>query len=298
MERFGKEAEKRPGTENFFGSVRQSFRGWYFKCQGPGGSLALIPAVHAGGGSLQLITEGGSWNIPFAPEQCAVSAAHPRAALGQNLFCERGLRLSAAGPDLAVSGEVRFGPLTPPAYDVMGPLCAVPFLQCRHRVASMAHTLAGRVEVNGRVFDFDGGRGYIEGDGGRSFPAGYLWTQCLLEGGSLMLAVADVPLGPAAFRGVIALVRLGEKEWRLASYLGARATALGGGGVTVRQGGLCLTARRLGGPGRTLRAPASGVMERTVRENLVCPAYYRLTKGGRVLLEQTAENASFEWEWP
>lgn len=278
--------------------AEHTFHGWYFKCQGPGGSLALIPAAHAGGGSLQLITDDGSWNVPFAPGRTAVSTARPRAALGRNLFCERGLRLAVASPGLAASGQVRFGPLSPPAYDVMGPLCAVPFLQCRHRVASMGHTLAGRLEVNGRVFDFDGGKGYIEGDAGRSFPSGYLWSQCFFAGGSLMLAVADVPFGPAAFRGVIALVRLAGREWRLASYLGARVTALGSGGVTVRQGSLCLAARRLGGPGRALRAPAAGAMERTVRENLVCPAWYRLTEGGRVLLEGTAPNASFEYEWP
>lgn len=295
MERFREKDGKSPAGQKFFG---RGFCGWYFKCQGSGGSLALIPAVHAGGGSLQLITEGESRNIPFAAGQCAVSAARPRAALGQNLFCERGLRLAVDAPGLAASGEVRFGPLSPPVWDVMGPFCAVPFLQCRHRVASMAHPLAGRLVVNGRDFDFDGGRGYIEGDRGRSFPSGYLWTQCLFEGGSLMLAAAQVPLGPAAFRGVIALVRLEGTEWRLASYLGARVTALGGGGVTVRQGELCLSARRLGGPGHALRAPAAGVMERTVRENLSCPAAYRLTRGGRVLLDLTAENASFEYEYP
>ena len=53
-----------------------------------------------------------------------------------------------------------------------------------------------------------------------------------------------------------------------------------------------------GRAGRALRAPAAGVMERTVRENLSCPACYRLTRGGRVLLEWTAENASFEYEYP
>lgn len=296
MERFP--AKDGPGPAGQKNRERRDFCGWYFKCQAPAGSLALIPAVHAGGGSLQLITEGGSWNVPFAPEECAVSAARPRAVLGRNVFCEKGLRLAVDKAGLRAKGRVRFGPLLPPAWDVMGPFCAVPFLQCRHRVASMAHDLSGRLEVNGRVFDFGGGRGYIEGDRGRSFPSDYLWTQCLFEGGSLVLAAANVPLGPAAFRGVIALVRLEGKEWRLASYLGARVTALGGGGVTVRQGELCLTARRLGGPGRALRAPAAGVMERTVRENLSCPAYYRLTKGGRVLLELTAEHASFEYEQP
>lgn len=107
------------------------FCGWYFKCQAPAGSLALIPAVHAGGGSLQLITDEGSWNVPFAPEQCAVSAARPRAVLGRNVFCEKGLRLAVNQPDLRAKGQVRFGPLLPPAWDVMGPFCAVPFLQCR-----------------------------------------------------------------------------------------------------------------------------------------------------------------------
>ena len=293
-----KNGQERPPEEKFFRRERGTFCGWYFKCQGPGGSLALIPAAHAGGGSLQLITAGESWNIPFAAGQCAVHAARPRAVLGQNLFCEQGLRLSLDAPGLQARGQVRFGPLSPPAWDVMGPFCALPFLQCRHRVASMAHGLSGRLTVNGQVFAFDGGKGYIEGDRGRSFPAGYLWTQCLFEGGSLVLAAADVPLGPAAFLGVIALVRLAGREWRLASYLGARVTALGGGGVTVRQGDLCLFARRLGGEGRTLRAPAAGAMERTVREGLCCPAHYRLTRGGRVLLELTAQNASFEWEWP
>ena len=89
------------------------FCGWYFKCQTPVGSLALIPAVHAGGGSLQLITDGGSWNVPFAPEQCAVSAARPRAVLGRNVFCEKGLRLAVDVPGLRAKGRVRFGRFCP-----------------------------------------------------------------------------------------------------------------------------------------------------------------------------------------
>lgn len=124
MERFREKDGKSPAGQKFFGG---GFCGWYFKCQGPGGSLALITAVHAGGGSLQLITEGESRNVPFAAGQCAVSAARPRAALGQNLFCERGLRLALDAPGLAASGEVRFGPLSPPAWDVMGPFAPCPF---------------------------------------------------------------------------------------------------------------------------------------------------------------------------
>lgn len=94
--------------------TERCFCGWYFKCQSPAGSVALIPAAHAGGGSLQLITHEGSWNVPFAAKETAVSATRPRAALGKSLFCERGLRLAVDAPGLRAKGEVRFGSLSPP----------------------------------------------------------------------------------------------------------------------------------------------------------------------------------------
>ena len=89
MERFREKDGKSPAGQKFFGG---GFCGWYFKCQGSGGSLALITAVHAGGGSLQLITEGESRNVPFAAGQCAVSAARHRAALLEEVH--RGKRKS------------------------------------------------------------------------------------------------------------------------------------------------------------------------------------------------------------
>ena len=46
-----------------------SFRGWYFKCQSPTQTLALIPAIHTCRGrrtsSIQIVTEHEHWNIPL-----------------------------------------------------------------------------------------------------------------------------------------------------------------------------------------------------------------------------------------
>lgn len=103
-------SEKTAGGKIF---PAEGFCGWYFKCQTPAGSVALIPAVHAGGGSLQLITDEGSWNVPFAPEQCAVSVARPRAVLGQNIFCEKGLRLAVDEPGLRPRARCASGPSRP-----------------------------------------------------------------------------------------------------------------------------------------------------------------------------------------
>ena len=45
---------------------REFFKGWYFKCCGPQGTVALIPAVHRDGrgetASLQILTEGAAYS--------------------------------------------------------------------------------------------------------------------------------------------------------------------------------------------------------------------------------------------
>ena len=43
--------------------MRNYFCGWYYKCQSPTQTLAVIPAVHGGSHSIQLITDSGAWNF-------------------------------------------------------------------------------------------------------------------------------------------------------------------------------------------------------------------------------------------
>ena len=97
-------------------------------------------------------------------------------------------------PEVNVMGRLKFGPRTPLKYDIMGPFALVPFLECRHSVWSMRHSVNGMVMVNGQTFTFQNACGYWEGDRGRSFPKEYLWTQCSFQNGSVMLSVADIPV--------------------------------------------------------------------------------------------------------
>lgn len=281
--------------------MKDSFCGWYFKCQSPTQTLVLIPAEHRSGGgrggSLQVLAGTQSWHLPFAGTQTFVSARAPEAMVGASRFTTRGIRLAVQTPELTARGTLRFGPPAPPAYDIMGPFARLPGMECRHSVISMEHRVDGTVTVNGTVFRFKDARGYLEGDRGDSFPREYLWTQCFFPGGSLMLAAARVPVGPAAFTGVIGLVRWRQKEYRLATYLGARAVHIGSGGVVVRQKALELRARRLAGPGAALRAPVSGQMGRTIHEQGACAARYSLRCGRRTLLDFTVPDASFEYEY-
>lgn len=222
----------------------------------------------------------------------------PRMALGESLFSPRGIRLRLQDEGLEAQGELTFGPLSPVSGDIMGPFRLVPFMECRHSVSSMEHTVSGSVTVNGTVYDFHQGRGYIERDRGRSFPRHYLWTQCFFPGGSLMLSAAEVPLGNIRFTGVIGVIYAHGRQYRLGTYLGARAEEIGCGAVTVRQRDLVLSARLIQHRAVPLAAPVRGSMDRTIREGLSCRAAYRCTVGGRPLFDLECDNASFEYEYP
>jgi len=274
------------------------FYGWYFKCQSGTQTLAVIPAVHQGRNgktcSLQIITDEGTWTADFPAD--AFQRAGREMAVGRNRFGERGIRLSVRQPGLSVTGRLKFGPMAPLKYDIMGPFLLVPFLECRHRVWSMRHQVSGTVSVNGKKYVFRNGTGYWEGDRGRSFPGRYAWTQCFFPGGSVMLSVADIPMAGFCFKGVIGVVLKYGREYRLATYLGAEAVYVRDGIVRVVQGGMELEARLLEKNGKPLRAPADGDMSRTIHESAACRASYRFRAGGRTLLDFETDRASFEFE--
>ena len=100
----------------------------------------------------------------------------------------------------------------------------------------------------------------------------------------------------ALYRG-IGVVLLHGKEYRLATYLGAKAVKIKDSEAIVRQGRFCLTVKRLVLPGHPLQAPVGGAMTRTIHEHPSCKVYYRFTDGDVILLELEAPNAAFEYEY-
>lgn len=285
-----------------------TFYGWYFKSQSYTQTLAVIPAIHGTGKrrtcSIQIITDDGSWTVPFSGDvfQRMGHGQSKRISIGENQFTRNGIRLAIKKPGLRVKGKLNFGPLSPLKYDIMGPFALIPFLECRHSVWSMKHSVNGIVHINGRKYSFRNACGYWEGDKGRSFPKGYAWTQCFFSGGSLVLSVADIPVMGFHFNGVICVVLWKGKEYRLATYLGAKAVLVKGGVIRVVQGSLELEARLLKKDavqkgGRPLRAPTMGDMVRTIHESAACQAFYRFRKGKQTLFAFKTNGASFEYEY-
>ncbi len=275
------------------------FKGWYFKCSNDTQTIAFIPAFHRTEhretASLQIITDDAAFNLTFASLKFQEKPLAVR--IGDNVFTEKGIRLNIRTDKLTAHGTLRFGKHSPLHYDIMGPFQFVPFMQCRHSVFSMAHRVDGQLTINGQVYHFQNGLGYIEGDCGTSFPERYIWTQCSFPSGSLMLSVADIPLYGLHFTGIIGVVMLNGKEHRIATYLSAKVQHIGKNTVTVRQDDYVLTAKLLEKNSHPLLAPDHGNMSRTIHENASCKACYRFSHKGQTLYEFTSDRASFEFEY-
>ncbi len=279
--------------------MRGYFYGWYLKCQSDTQTLAVIPAVHQVGGkrtcSIQIITNDGTWTVEGPGKLFRCKGKQIR--IGKNRFEEYGIRLAVKTSKLSVKGALHFGRVSSLNSDIMGPFAWVPFMECRHSVYSMQHLVSGSVCINGQIYSFQNALGYWEGDRGWSFPKEYAWTQCFFEEGSIMLSVADIPIAGIHFTGIIGVVFWKGKEYRLATYLGARVICVENRVLRIVQGSLELEAVLLEEYGQALKAPTQGNMVRIIRESAECKAAYRLRKKGQTILDFETNRASFEYEY-
>lgn len=295
------------------------FYGWYFRCQGKEGSIAVIPAVHLSDKScscsIQVITRKGSLYREFPVSLFRMNRKRGIMQIGKNIFSRKGIRLKfeadlteEAGDigchangvvfnkkRVMVSGVLRFGEFSKPKYNIMGPFAYIPGLECRHAVYSMRHTVDGGLKLNDEKINFENGTGYAEGDSGTSFPDKYIWTQHFLTEGAIMAAAASIPLMGLHFTGTIGFLYRGNKEYRFATYLGGSVKRLGDRELLLRQGNYRLHVRFLESGGSILKAPEDGRMTRRVREDIACEAEYTLTYRNRVVFHVRTDKAAAEY---
>lgn len=276
------------------------FEGWYYKQHNNSEVLALIPALHTGDdgvprATIQVVTGDFSGAVAFR-DFCFDRRRHCF-CLGRNRFGAAGLRLDYVSEELSLSGALRYEALRPLRSDIMGPFRFAPFMQCRHAVFSMAHRVDGQITVNGRTYRFRNGTGYMEGDRGRSFPRRYLWTQGGAAGISVMMSAAEIPYLGCRFPGVIAAAVCGDREYRLATYTGARLLTANGRELAVDDGVRRLSARLVSGNSRPLAAPLRGSMSRTIHECADCRVRYVLKERGEVVFDIDCAQAGFENAW-
>lgn len=281
---------------------RRYFEGFYLKQQNDEETVALIPAFHTNdagvaSASLQVIT--GSENHHLAFEAYSFFADRKRflVRLENCIFSPYGCKLAVKSAECSLSGTLRFGSLSPPAYDIMGPFSLVPWMECRHSVFSLFHRVDGELTINDKPYVFENSSGYMEGDRGTSFPSRYIWTQCSAQENSIMLSIAEIPFGGFSFVGCVGFVYWQGKEHRIGTYCGVKLLHVSEDAVLLRQGKLLLKIKSLHVGGHLLRAPHMGNMTRTIHENVSCPVQYTCSVDGKVLFDFVSEQASFESNW-
>ena len=218
-----------------WGKTHKYFEGWYFKVVNAEESkaFAFIPgiAMNESGRKQAFIQvlDGKmqtSVNHIFNAEEFAPAAGLFNLTIGPNFFSEHALSLDLPG----ISGDLQFAGNVPwPKHwyspGIMGPYSFAPFMECYHGIVSMDHSVSGQLEIEGKVVNFDGGRGYIEKDWGHSFPSAYTWMQTnhfTLPGISLKASVAKIPWIAKSFVGFIAGIWLHDRLYRFTTYNGTR----------------------------------------------------------------------------
>jgi hypothetical protein len=268
------------------------FEGWYFKLVSPGegARFAFIPGIslasdpahsHAFVQVLDGMTGASTYHTYPVGEFWAAKRGF-EIHVGPNRFSASGVTLDIPSLELPVRGAVRFAnpspvpwPVTPASPGIMGWYGWIPFMECYHGVLSFDHGLDGALEIDGRRVDFTGGRGYIEKDWGRSFPAAWVWFQTnhfAEPGVCLTASLAVIPWRKSAFPGCIVGLWHSGRLYRFATYTGARTRGLEVDDTSVRWeiagNGLVLEMLARRGRGGLLQAPTPTGMDRRIAETL------------------------------
>jgi tocopherol cyclase len=304
--------------EGFHGTglTRRYFEGWYVKVVSADRARrwAIIPGLFLSpegkAEAFVQVLDGVSartWFVPYAREDFQAEEHRFEVRVGGSRFSADGFTL--AGPELPLTGEVRFSELTPwpvswRSPGIMDWYAYVPFMECYHGVVSLHHRLTGELRTqDGERVSLDGGTGYVEKDWGQAFPAGYVWLHSntfAQERVCLVASIAIIPWLFTSFPGFIVGLWLDGTLHRFATYTGAvsRSVAIDDREVRWeledRTFRLSLTAeRRRGG---LLHAPVRTEMHKRVEETLDSRVHVRLVekRGGAVRFEGVGECAGLE----
>jgi tocopherol cyclase len=218
------------------------FEGWYYKFADRNGQNigALIPGVsfdkdgcrpHA---FIQFLDNSGvlSRYFRFNIEEYRYSHEKPEIEIGNNFFSPGKIKVDIDDGVDSIKGVLTFHDLTPWPVTLFSPgamgwYSFVPFMECYHGVLSFDHLIEGQLEFNGKSIDFSGGRGYIEKDWGRSFPAYHIWVQTNHFnniGTSLMVSIANIPWMGKSFDGFLIGLWHDGQLFKFTTYTGARIT--------------------------------------------------------------------------
>lgn len=296
-----------------WGKQRRYFEGWYFKLVNADetAAFAFIPgvAMDNDGKQQSFIQVLDGRRTTAAYHRFEFADFHPTEGkfevniLG-NYFSEHRLTLDLPN----IKGELELSDNVPwpkPWYSpgIMGPFAFVPFMECYHGIVSMNHHLTGYLDINNEKVDFTGGRGYLEKDWGRSFPAAYFWMQSnhfSQPDISFKASVAKIPFMGRFFVGFISGLWLQDRLIRFTTYNGTKLRKSFADAEKVeivlenRQHRLEIIAHR--SASTALASPIHGFMDGRIEETMTAKINLQLTDKhkNKIIFEDMGRNAGLE----
>ncbi len=217
------------------------FEGWYFKMISADEAhrYAIIPGVilgEQGHAFIQVLngSDGTSTYHTLPLEDFRASDEEFEVRIGTNHFNVDSINLDVDRPDGSIKGQLNFEdpipwPVTWRSPGIMGWYAWVPAMECYHGVLGFDHAVHGSMTINGDEINFEGGRGYIEKDWGKSFPSAWVWFQSNhfdVPGTCITASVAVIPWLGSSFNGFIVGLWHEGRLYRFATYTGASIDAL------------------------------------------------------------------------
>lgn len=296
-----------------WGKQKKYFEGWYFKLvnAAENKALAIIPGIamdeQGNRQAFVQVLDGKRKTAVYHKFDFSSFGATPGKLLvhiGENRFSEKQISLLLPG----IRGELNFSgniPWPKPFYSpgIMGPYAFAPFMECYHGIVSMDHTISGELVMEEEKVSFDGGRGYIEKDWGRSFPSAYFWLQSnhFSETGiSLKASVAKIPWIRKSFTGFIAGLWLEDRLIRFTTY---NSSSLIKSFADEQRLELVMENKRFRieilahrDKATALASPILGLMDGRIEESMTALTAVQLydKKNRKVILDDTGRNTGLE----
>lgn len=307
-----------PGNPELYHGTKTSrpyFEGWYFKLISPSGTfkMAVIPGISKSIDEnddhcfLQIFVNNRSWYIRYPIEFFESNTEKFDIKIGLSKFSMDGFSLNIHEDDLNIECDIKYKThkklVKKPFYpSIMGPFSYVPGMQCNHGVLSLFSTMEGTIKLNGKILDVADFIGYIEKDWGEAFPSSWLWLQGSglqgIQPFSCMCSIATIPYGPMNFRGLIAVILAGGKQYRFATYNFTKVKKFTTDGnrveVILRKFAFKLLIRAATERNSILKAPVSDGMSRNISESLDAVISFELSKRGKIIFKGVCDGGGLE----
>lgn len=301
----------------FQGSTRyrRYFEGWYFKhVSGDRRQVwSFIPGISLSGRDryafIQVLNgiSGEVWIFESAIKDFRASRKELDIRVDQSVFNARGVNLRMQNKEARIRGNISYSSLEryPSSLfrpGIMGWYSFVPFMECKHGIYSMRHSLSGGFELNGTSIDLNHGTGYIEKDWGRSFPESWVWLHCNTfenSGASFSFSVAKIPWLGSFFIGFISYLNLENGFFNFSTWSKARVEKLeyydGNLDVLVVNKEHRLEIRAANSRAGMLQAPVHGSMKRIIKETVDASMEIVLKdRSGNILFRDRGNHAGME----